>query len=135
MRADLKAEIIARNQTDTLEIMTDNRMSPTGYPFKYVRLPGTLSEPGVYQQRRRLCNLGYLLQSHFEPQPDGSVRETYICPAMPPAQYARDRRLCDGDGIAAGNAGRQRQAGETASHCTADSGGYPFSRRCRAAGA
>lgn len=89
MRPDLKTQIIAQNARGELEIVTDNQISPTGYPFKFVRLPGTLSDPALYNARKRRCNLGALLQSHFETQPDGTVKETYICSAMPPAQYAR----------------------------------------------
>jgi NAD(P)H-dependent flavin oxidoreductase YrpB (nitropropane dioxygenase family) len=89
LRSDLKGELIRRNARGETEVATDNRLSPTGYPFKCVPLPGTLADPAVRRQRRRICNRGYLLQSHFETLPDESVKETYVCPAMPAAQYAR----------------------------------------------
>ena len=41
-------------------IRTDPVASPTGYPFKVIALPGTLSEPAVYEARARVCDLGYL---------------------------------------------------------------------------
>jgi NAD(P)H-dependent flavin oxidoreductase YrpB (nitropropane dioxygenase family) len=89
LRPDLKEQVIARNARGETEVVTDRRLSPTGYPFKHVPLPNTLSDPAVQGRRRRICNRGYLLQSHFTPRPDGTVRETYVCPAMPERQYLR----------------------------------------------
>jgi NAD(P)H-dependent flavin oxidoreductase YrpB (nitropropane dioxygenase family) len=89
LRRDLKDQVIERNVAGETEIITDQRASPTGYPFKYVPLPNTMADRAVYEQRRRICNRGYLLQSHFETLPDGTVKETYLCPGMPPLQYLR----------------------------------------------
>lgn len=89
LEPSLRTRMIELNAKDELEVVTDNRVSPTGYPFKFVRLEGTLSDQDVYQARQRICNLGSLLQSHFETQEDGTVKETYVCPAMPPEQYVR----------------------------------------------
>lgn len=89
MRSDLREQVIAHIRAGTLVVSTDLRLSPTGYPFKVASLPGTLSDPELRAQRTRLCSLGYLLQSHLETGEDGVVRETYLCPAMPTAQYAR----------------------------------------------
>lgn len=89
MRRDLKDRVIEGNVAGETELATDNRLSPTGYPFKRVSLPGTLTDESVYRSRRRICNRGYLLQSHTVQQADGSEREVYICPAMPEKQYER----------------------------------------------
>jgi NAD(P)H-dependent flavin oxidoreductase YrpB (nitropropane dioxygenase family) len=89
MRRDLKDQVIERNAHGETEVVTDKRASPTGYPFKYVSLPNTLADRPVYEQRRRICNRGYLLQSHFETLPDGTVKETYLCPGMPAQQHVR----------------------------------------------
>jgi NAD(P)H-dependent flavin oxidoreductase YrpB (nitropropane dioxygenase family) len=89
MRRDLREQIIEKAAADELEIKTDPVASPTGYPLKSVQLPGTVAEPEVYSARTRVCNKMYLTRSHFQTQADGSVKETYICPAMPPEQYAR----------------------------------------------
>lgn len=43
-----------------LDVYTDGRASPTGFPFKVVRLDETISEPEVYAARERVCDLGYL---------------------------------------------------------------------------
>lgn len=89
MREDLKARIIEGNVDLTTEVVTDHVLSPTGYPFKVVPLKGTLSDAEVYNARKRICNRAYLVSSTWEMLPDGTRRERYICPAMPPAQYQR----------------------------------------------
>jgi NAD(P)H-dependent flavin oxidoreductase YrpB (nitropropane dioxygenase family) len=102
MRDDLRAQIIERNRNGTLQVQTSPQFSPTGYPIKYVPLQGTLSERENYEARRRICNRKYLTHSHFETQPDGMIKETYICSAMPPEEYERlggdardtDNRVC-----------------------------------------
>jgi NAD(P)H-dependent flavin oxidoreductase YrpB (nitropropane dioxygenase family) len=89
MRRDLKDAVITRNASGEGAVQTSDRMSSTGYPFKYAPIDGTLSDPGVYAGRKRICNRGYLLQSHIETTAAGGTRETYICSAMPEKQYAR----------------------------------------------
>ena len=89
MRPDLRERIIAANASASLHVETSAVMSPTGYPLKVVPLSGTISDPAVYAARERICNRLYLAQSHFETRPDGSVVETYVCPAMPENQYTR----------------------------------------------
>jgi len=89
MREDLKARVIADNAGLETRVLTDNVLSPTGYPFKVVPLSGTLSDSEVYSARKRICNRGYLVSSKWEVLPDGTRRERYICPAMPEAQYVR----------------------------------------------
>ena len=60
-------------------VFTDPVSSPTGFPFKAVRLKGTVSEPEVYQKRNRICDLGYL--RHAYKTPEGTVSQR--CPAEP----------------------------------------------------
>jgi NAD(P)H-dependent flavin oxidoreductase YrpB (nitropropane dioxygenase family) len=85
LRADLKEAALRRSAAGTIELRTDPRASPTGMPFKVVDLPGTVSEPAVYEQRTRACDLGYLRQPYK--RPDGSVG--YRCPAEPAAEFRR----------------------------------------------
>lgn len=66
-------------------IFTDPQASPTGFPFKVVELPGTLSDGNVYAQRPRKCDIGYLRQMVV--QADGSV--VYRCPAEPIEDYIK----------------------------------------------
>jgi NAD(P)H-dependent flavin oxidoreductase YrpB (nitropropane dioxygenase family) len=89
MHPDLRQKIVEAVARGELEVTTSPAMSPTGYPIKHVSLLGTVSQMEVYEARPRVCNKMYLTQSHFAPQPDGSTKETYICPAMPPQQYER----------------------------------------------
>lgn len=89
LRDDLRNAVIAGNAQAETDVLTSSRLSSTGYPFKYVPLAGTLAEQPIYDSRRRICNKGYLLHSHVETDDDGSVKESYVCPAMPAAQYVR----------------------------------------------
>lgn len=82
---ELRARIVARSLSGALEVLTDARVSPTGLPFKVATVPGTLSEPDVYEARERRCDLGYLRQPYR--REDGSVG--YRCPAEPVADYVR----------------------------------------------
>jgi NAD(P)H-dependent flavin oxidoreductase YrpB (nitropropane dioxygenase family) len=69
----------------TAVVHTDPLASPTGFPFKVVKLEGTLSQPELTAPRRRLCDLGYLRELYR--RDDGSVG--YRCPAEPEAAYRR----------------------------------------------
>lgn len=89
MRDDLRQQILQKNQQKALEIKTDMVASPTGYPIKIAQLPGTISDEAIHQARKRVCNKKYLVRSHFQEQPDGSRKETYICAAMSPEEYSR----------------------------------------------
>lgn len=66
-------------------IYTDPRSSPTGFPFKAVQLPGSMSEREVYERRRRICDLGYL--RHAYQGADGKVG--LRCSAEPVADYVK----------------------------------------------
>lgn len=66
-------------------IFTDPVSSPTGFPFKAVRLNGSMSEQEVYQKRRRVCDLGYLRHSYQKA--DGNIG--YRCMAEPIEDYQK----------------------------------------------
>lgn len=89
MRADLREGIIEGNRAGTTQIETSPRFSPTGYPLKFVKLPGTLAQNELYQSRPRVCDRMYLAQSHFKENADGTTTESYLCPAQPTKQYLR----------------------------------------------
>jgi NAD(P)H-dependent flavin oxidoreductase YrpB (nitropropane dioxygenase family) len=72
-------------------VFTDPVSSPTGFPFKAVRLPGTLSEEAQYLQRTRICDLGYL--RHAYQASDGRVG--FRCPAEPPGDYVKKGGLAE----------------------------------------
>ncbi|MGA3008149.1 MAG: nitronate monooxygenase, partial [Opitutaceae bacterium] len=84
LREEVKREVIRKSRDGTLCLLTDPRASPTGLPFKVVDLEGTVSDAAIYQQRTRVCDLGYLRQAYE--RTDGSVG--YRCPAEPEEAYA-----------------------------------------------
>ncbi|MDP2390226.1 MAG: nitronate monooxygenase [Acidobacteriota bacterium] len=83
LRSDYKDALLAQVRAGTACVVTDPLASPTSFPFKVARLPGTMSEPPVYQSRTRVCDLGYLREAYRNP--DGAVG--YRCPAEPVSVY------------------------------------------------
>jgi nitronate monooxygenase len=81
----LKQRVIDQALTGNLSVRTDPVASPTGFPFKVVQLPATLSSTGTYEQRSRICDLGYLRMAYRKT--DGSLG--YRCPAEPVQDYLR----------------------------------------------
>jgi len=76
----------------TTDVFTDPVASPTGFPFKALSLPETLSDASVYEKRHRRCGLGYLRQAYKKP--DGSLG--WRCPAENVEAYiAKGGTLCD----------------------------------------
>ena len=67
----------------SIEVFTHPQASPTGFPFKVVRMAGTVSEPEICAQRRRVCDLGYLRRTYRKP--DGTLG--YRCPGEPEALF------------------------------------------------
>jgi nitronate monooxygenase len=66
-------------------VFTDPVASPTGFPFKVLQLPGTLSEAAVHAARERVCDLGYLRQAYR--RADG--RLGWRCPGEPTDVFLR----------------------------------------------
>ena len=71
--------------TGNVSVRTDGRVSPTGFPFKVLTLPGTHGEEENNQRRSRICDLGYLR----EPYVDDKGRLLGRCPAEPVDDYVR----------------------------------------------
>jgi NAD(P)H-dependent flavin oxidoreductase YrpB (nitropropane dioxygenase family) len=82
---ELKRRALELSRSGAVEVFTDPVASPTGFPFKVVRLSGTLSEAEVYDRRPRVCDLGYLRRVYR--RADGSAG--YRCPAEPVEQYLK----------------------------------------------
>ncbi len=82
---ELKQSVLEASCLDGVQVFTDPVASPTGFPFKVVRLSGTLTEEDVYEERERICDLAYL--RHAYQDADGSVG--WRCPAEPVADYVR----------------------------------------------
>lgn len=83
LRADLKQELIAQAAAGAGEVFTDPLASPTGFPFKVAQLEGSSSTDAVYQQRKRVCDLGYLREAYATPE--GNLG--YRCAAEPVATF------------------------------------------------
>jgi len=83
MRPDLKRRLISQAKAGAGVVFTDPLASPTGFPFKVALLPGTSSEQAVYEERKRVCDLGYLR----EPYAAEEGKIGYRCAAEPVANY------------------------------------------------
>jgi nitronate monooxygenase len=77
LRADIKRRVLEMSRQRAIDVFTDPVASPTGYPFKVLELPGTLSDAEVYGDRKRMCDLGYLRRGYR--RADGSLG--WRCPA------------------------------------------------------
>jgi nitronate monooxygenase len=83
MRADLKSKLVNQARVGKGQVFTDPQASPTGFPFKVAQLEGTASAFPIYEQRKRICDLGYLR----EPYADGANKIAYRCSAEPVENY------------------------------------------------
>ena len=81
----LRARVLGEARSGGTSVFTDPHASPTGFPFKVVKLRGTLSDASVYEARERRCDLGYLRELYR--RADGTLG--YRCPAEPSADYVR----------------------------------------------
>jgi NAD(P)H-dependent flavin oxidoreductase YrpB (nitropropane dioxygenase family) len=90
----LKRDVLDHAARGEVDVITDPRASPTGYPFKVVRWAGDESAEGM---RERKCDLGYLRLAYR--REDGRV--DYRCAAEPIDDYVRK------GGLEADTAGRR----------------------------
>jgi nitronate monooxygenase len=79
MLRPIKDEVIRQSLAGTLEIETSFTASPTGYPFKMVRLQGEQFTVENVNKRKRVCDMGYLRTAYVNPA--GAV--AWRCPAEP----------------------------------------------------
>lgn len=103
----LKQKVIGMVLEDEATVYTDPIASPTGFPFKVVQVPGTVSDDEISKVRPRVCDVGYL--RHIV-KSDGKL--IYRCPAEPVKDYVRKggkleetvgrKCLCNHLGAAAG---------------------------------
>ncbi len=82
---EMKSLVFEQVALGQAQVFTDPVASPSGFPFKVVQLPGTISELEIYQSRRRVCDLSYL-RSYYR-QEDGTVG--YRCSAEPVDAFVR----------------------------------------------
>ncbi len=77
MRTDIKRQVVAMARRQEAQVFTDPVASPTGFPFKVLQMPGTISEACQYEARGRVCDLGYL--RHAYKKEDGKLG--WRCPS------------------------------------------------------
>ncbi|UCD76092.1 MAG: nitronate monooxygenase [Phycisphaerales bacterium] len=82
---DFKRRVMQMSLEGTARVVTDPLASPTGFPFKVLQLEDTLSESAHFEQRTRICDLGYLRQAYRKP--DGKLG--WRCPSEPVDDYLR----------------------------------------------
>jgi len=93
--SDLKARVLDSSRRREIDTFTDPTASPTGFPFKVVRMAGTISEPPVYAARQRVCDLGYLRRAYRKM--DGTLG--YRCPGEPEELFvSKGGRLAETQG-------------------------------------
>lgn len=85
LAGELRRQLLGALANGGPAVRTDAAASPTGFPFKVAQLPGTLADAQLYEQRPRLCDLGYLRVPFLRP----SGRVGYRCPSEPVAPYVR----------------------------------------------
>jgi NAD(P)H-dependent flavin oxidoreductase YrpB (nitropropane dioxygenase family) len=78
--ADLKASVLSSAARDAVDVFTDPRASPTGFPFKVVTWDEDTTD---WSQRERVCDLGYLRSAYR--RPDGTIR--FRCASEPINTY------------------------------------------------
>lgn len=77
----LKHDVLRQVALGNVEIVTDSRASPTGYPFKVVSFPGA-PDPAA---RTRICDMGYLRVPYYTPE--GKIG--YRCASEPVEDYVK----------------------------------------------
>lgn len=85
MSPELRDKILDLVKAGELSVAADGTVSPTGFPFKVARVPGTLSEESVYLARKRVCDVAQLQSAYLTA--DG--RLDFRCPAEPVADFVR----------------------------------------------
>ena len=81
----LKRQVLSEVLAGTLDVRSDWRASPTGFPFRVIQLEGTVSDPEVSANRKAVCDLGALRTPYKKANGDIDYR----CPAEPLAMYTR----------------------------------------------
>lgn len=99
MALALRRSALQRIWQRSLTVATEPLMSPTGFPFKVVQLPGSLAEEAVRKEREGVacCDLGHLVTlietKRRVTRPDGTTEEVVevktICPSEPLETFTR----------------------------------------------
>jgi nitronate monooxygenase len=82
---ELREATLELSKSGKAKVFTDPVASPTGFPFKVVEMEGTHSDQASYEQRNRICDLGYL--RHAYKKPNGKIG--WRCPSEPVEDYVK----------------------------------------------
>ncbi len=85
MKPEIRQTVINGVVKGEVQVRTDPVASPTGFPFKVVQLDGTVAQQDIYDQRPRVCDIGYL--RHIVKGQNGDL--IYRCPAEPVEAYVK----------------------------------------------
>ena len=80
-----RKQLLEKLKSDSLEIKTDVKASPTSFPIKIAKLEGHTSTKEGFAARPKLCDLGYLR----EPAISETGRTIYRCPSEPDDQFIK----------------------------------------------
>ena len=95
LRDDIKREVRRLAFRRQLDVVADPKSSPSGFPFNVVQLPGAMSDSTIYEERTRVCDLGYLRHAYKTER--GTV--AFRCPAEPVDTYVnRGGKIEDTEG-------------------------------------
>ncbi len=82
---DIKQQVIEKILANEAIVLSDPKASPTDFPFKVFQLENSMSNPHHYEQRTRICDLGYLRTAYKSE----TGRIHYRCPSEPIETYLR----------------------------------------------
>jgi len=82
---ELKRQVIELSLKGEVDVLTDGRASPTGFPFKVVELESSLTNEENYTRRKRVCDLGYLRTAYR--REDGRIG--YRCASEPVSTFLK----------------------------------------------
>lgn len=85
IKDDLKNIVLQNVQSAEVGVFTDPCASASGYPFKVTMIEGTLADEAVFEERERVCDLGYL-RTPYE-RDDHSIG--FRCPGEPVGEFVR----------------------------------------------
>ncbi|GAB1444279.1 hypothetical protein MASR2M39_31290 [Ignavibacteriales bacterium] len=85
MVPELRTRLRKLGYDGSVNIRTDSRISPTGFPFKVAELEGSIAENTVYNERVRVCNKGLLVTPY---EKEGG-RIGYRCSAEPEDKFTK----------------------------------------------
>ena len=80
-----RKQLLDKLKSDSLEVKTDVKASPTSFPIKIAKLDGHTSTTEGFAARPKLCDLGYLR----EPAISETGRTIYRCPSEPDDQFIK----------------------------------------------